>query len=287
MKLLSFRNWEDIFLDRFATLRSHVILRSHIALQKRWIFQIILIGIGIGIDIGSNNRAQQERYLNNMDTPSAERIIQVKETENQHIALTKRSVRPGSSDHGSRASSGGGGGGGGSSSSSRSNSESRDDGDQRWRQPQRHPKPVTDMSHGISGYPSIAAATTTSRRRHSTASLRHHKNNLSLDNVHLELLRSEQQKLTERLQELEVHYDSIQKKKAYERSLFAMKRGQLLVEIEGLREDKVFLTKKRDKLGQKLLEMHMKRLELLETEKKGSDEVETQQILKCPSYGSI
>jgi len=82
--------------------------------------------------------------------------------------------------------------------------------------------------------------------------------------MHLELLHAERSRLTKRLKELETQFESIQKKKAYEKSNFLMKRGLLLVEIEGLREDKTFLLKKRDELSDKLLQEHMTRLQLLE-----------------------
>jgi hypothetical protein len=88
----------------------------------------------------------------------------------------------------------------------------------------------------------------------------------------VEFLRTEGQRLAEKLKELEARLESIRKQKAYEQGSFLMKRGRVLVEIEGLREDKFFLMKKRDKLGVKLLETHMKRLEYLEESAKEDKE---------------
>lgn len=154
-----------------------------------------------------------------------------------------------------------------SSPGSRGNTESRDDGDQ----PLRTSKRTTlQTTRSTSQQNILAGARRPPKGRPPIP--QHRKNAKSLDNVNLELLHSERQRLTAKLKELEEQFESLKKKKAYEKSSFLMKKGHLMVEIEGLREDKFFLTKKRDKLGMKLLEMHMNRVEVLESAKDETDD---------------
>jgi hypothetical protein len=144
--------------------------------------------------------------------------------------------------------------------------ESRDDGDQRLQSPKRS---TSQTELGAIQRKRMSGAHRPPNGR-PPPKPRHRKDAASLEKHRFELLQAERQRLTEKLKGLEAQFEAIQKKKAYEHSSFLMKRGHLLVEIEGLRDDEFFLIKKRDKRGEKLLEMHMKRLELLEG---ASDEI--------------
>ena len=180
--------------------------------------------------------------------------------------------------------------------SKRNMGESRDDGDQQHSRQLEEQSQNSIIIHAAGSFVGTnpSDTNTASQRDYSSQEsrrgllLRGYSNgsSSSVAPVSLELLLQQRQQLTERLQELETQFDSIQKQKAYERGIFAMKRGQLMVEIEGLREDHVFLTKKRDKLGSKLLAIHLKRVERMESDKQ-FNERDARQIQRSGSQTSF
>jgi hypothetical protein len=95
---------------------------------------------------------------------------------------------------------------------------------------------------------------------------RQRKSAPSLHTLHLDLLRTERVHLLEKVSTLEVSVESIQKKNACEKSKFLMRQGHLAVQIQGLKEDRVFLLKKRDRLSGKLLALHLDRVALFDEE---------------------
>lgn len=190
-----------------------------------------------------------------MESSLGEKNVISKGSQNQLSSSYEKSMRA-SSQRKQRRSQGG--------------NESRDDGDQSLLRKSKRGYSKSERNIKSKG-PGIPRASLSSSRGRPPTS-RHRKNAESLDSAHLELLRAERNRLTKRLKDLEAQFESTQKKKAYEKSTFLMKRGQLLVEIEGLRDDKNFLLKKRDRLSDKLLDEHLKRLHLLELEERKETE---------------
>jgi hypothetical protein len=173
--------------------------------------------------------------------------------------------------------------------------ESRDDGDQQQSRQLEEQKPNSTIADSSASSVGNRSDSDTSSRRDYTSSQQnrglHHGHSSLSSSSHatsqLEWLLQQREQLTERLQELETQFESLQKQKAFEKSMFAMKRGQLMVEIEGLHEDNVFLTRKRDKLGRKLLAMHLKRVERMESDEQIKEERERGQIQRSGSQTSF
>lgn len=136
--------------------------------------------------------------------------------------------------------------------------ESRDDGDQEW---VKHPSPGVPKQ-STSPRPSVVNNKNSTnhprkvhQRHNQIATVDLHSQSLSND-LHQDALRAERDQLAARLKDLELQFEAIQKRKAFEKSRFEMNRGQLMVEIEALQEDKNYLIKKRDKLKEQLLGVH-------------------------------
>ena len=88
----------------------------------------------------------------------------------------------------------------------------------------------------------------------------------SLQELHIELLKTDQRRLTQQAASLQRQLEDLQKRNAQERSKLLMKQRQMAVQVEMLQEDKAFLLAKYDRLGRKLLSLHRKRIERLESE---------------------
>eukprot|EP00934_Nitzschia_sp_Nitz4_P004052 Nitzschia sp. Nitz4//scaffold124_size66437//15482//16018//NITZ4_006104-RA/size66437-processed-gene-0.37-mRNA-1//1//CDS//3329534531//4042//frame0 len=73
--------------------------------------------------------------------------------------------------------------------------------------------------------------------------------------VHFELLQGEQERKMDRLAQLEEEVNRLRKEKAFEQSKLLMKRGNWLVQLEGLKDDRAFLLKKKQRLEDFLLEL--------------------------------
>lgn len=190
----------------------------------------------------------------------------------------------------------GGHGGGATNRKMTGGGESRDDGDQQHsRQLEEQNSILVDHSSAsfVGTNYSQSECDTLSQSDYSVAQENSrglhqgHSSSSSLATVQLEWLLQQQLQLTERLQDLETQFESLQKQKAYDKSMFAMKRGQLLVEIEGLQEDNVFLTKKRDKLGRKLLALHLKRVERMESDEQIKEERDGRGVQRSESQTSF
>ncbi len=159
--------------------------------------------------------------------------------------------------------------------------ESRDDGNQRSHRQQSNETSESKVSRTASRFIEVAP------RSSRSGYLLQPGHAPPLNTVHLESLLAERQRLSERLKTLEEKFEAIQKTKAYKKGVFSMQRGHLMVELEGLREDKAYLAKRRDKLGQKLLEIHLKRLHLLESEKNTNNEAEAEYLQEPTSQVSF
>jgi len=68
--------------------------------------------------------------------------------------------------------------------------------------------------------------------------------------------------LSQRLTQLQTAIANIQQEKAAEQSKFLIHQSHLAIELQGLQEDQAVWLEKRDKLGEKLLECHVERVQL-------------------------
>ena len=89
----------------------------------------------------------------------------------------------------------------------------------------------------------------------------------SVQSLHLELLQAEKERLRQKVTELQRQFESSQTRNAHDRSKVMIKQRELAVEIEMLREDKVFLVEKHALLGRKLLDLHVQKLSTMESHK--------------------